>query len=35
MSQMAVGKGRLVSGMDTAPCKVIHAHTQVKAAEGL
>lgn len=35
MSQMAVGKGRLVSGVGTAPCRVIHAHTQVRAAEGL
>lgn len=32
---MAVGKGRLVSGMGTAPCKVIHTNTQVRAAEGL
>lgn len=35
MSQMAFGKGRLVSGMGTAPCKVIPTHTQVRAAEGL
>lgn len=35
MFQMAVGKERLVSGMGTVPCKVIHAHTQVRAAEGL
>lgn len=35
MSQIAVGKRRLVSGTGTAPCKVIHAHTQVRAAEGL
>lgn len=35
MSQMAVGKGRLVSVTGTAPCKVVHAHTQVRAAEGL
>lgn len=27
MSQMAFGKGSLVSGMGTAPYKVIHAHT--------
>lgn len=35
MSQMAFGKGSLVSGTGTAPCKVVHAHTQVRAAEGL
>lgn len=35
MSQMAVGKRRLVSGMGTAPCKEIHTHTQVRAAQGL
>lgn len=35
MSQMTVRKGRLVSGVGTAPCKVIHAHTQVREAEGL
>lgn len=35
MSQMAVGNGRLVSGVGTAPCRVIQAHTQVRAAEGL
>lgn len=27
MSQMAVGKGRLVSGVVTAPYKVTHSHT--------
>lgn len=32
---MAVGTGRLVSGVGTAPCKVIHAHMHVKAAEDL
>lgn len=35
MSQMAVGKGKLVSGVGTAPCRVIHTHTQVRAEEGL